>query len=667
MALQGGGISKHLIEVYGITGEFSVLKGSNEEPVKVKYFQTVASNRSNEESGNALELLEELKPMRERVSSEDMKDLRSLLQRDLSDIRIANDLVPYLQGKSSAVGFFPSILVALIPTEYLSGESNVTYPRPIEESNPDGSNKKYNYDNKWIVENYTLDTKIVSIGKLIVDPRKTDFIVLDGQHRANAFRYLAGAFKAATDESKIYSAFYQDCDDPVPKDFNAELPVTIVWFEGDEGDEGDEGGITPQLISRKLFVDVNTTAHKVSDNRNILLDDYELASVVTANFYSRLVKHGYKNDELSLLHAGFDCEGKNFPADYPNMTLFSPRTFHYMMSYFLLSKNRYLSLDHTISSEQYGNFGSDISRVKDLTNGEFTDLSMERLSIGGDSELFDKLDVIFDKYITEPIYKIISSITFLTPHFSACKMLDENIHRESDAATTSTWNSVFKGGEGLYNAFLTKNDNSGKLKTYESAVKTIDTNFSNYRNTTDAKYSEALNTFISQAGFTGFFMALMSCRQKDTWNDDMVGKFISTVNTYSVAEWIIILTEYKPIVIKELSPKLWPKMRAIFLRFIEVRADKWSWGFESEIIANYHPDYQFCINKVKRNIDNWRVEHENDDESRPKQDEEVKVWAQSSVELLKIVLGKVSVTLKNESQLESKIVDYIESKFELES
>jgi len=293
---------------------------------------------------------------------------------------------------------------------------------------------------------------------------------------------------------------------------------------------------------------------------------------------------------------------------------------------------------------------------------------MEKLSIGGDSELLDELDIIFGKYLTEPIYKIISTLTFLEPHFSACQKLDDDIHRDSDAATTSTWNSVFKGGEGLYNAFLTKNDNSGKLKTYESAVRAIDKNFSVYRNSIDKNYSEALNTFISQAGFTGFFMSLMSCKQRDAWNDDMVEKFISLVNSYSVTEWVIILTEYKPVVVKELAPKLWPKMRAIFLRFIEAKADTWSWGFESENIANYHPDYQFCINKVRRNIDSWKVDHENDDdESRPKQDDEIKVWAQSSIESLKTVLKKVDVDLNNESELESKVVDYIESKFDFES
>ena len=159
-------------------------------------------------------------------------------------------------------------------------------------------------------------------------------------------------------------------------------------------------------------------------------------------------------------------------------------------------------------------------------------------------------------------------------------------------------------------------------------------------------------------------MSLMSCKQKDGWNDEMVDKFISIVNAYTVTEWIVVLTEYKISVIKELSPKLWPKMRAIFLRFIEARSDEWSWGFESENIMNYHPDYQFCINKVKRNIDSWKVDHEDDEETCPNKDDDINVWAKSSIEILKKVLDKVNVKLKNESELESKIVDYIESAFD---
>ncbi|MFV2016664.1 MAG: hypothetical protein ACC656_14635 [Candidatus Heimdallarchaeota archaeon] len=132
--LSGDAITKRSIDVYGITGEFTVLKNNDEPPIKVKYFQTVASNKANDTSGNAIDLLSELKPMRERVNSEDLKDLRSLLQRDLSDYRVANDLVPYLQGKSSIVGFFPSILVALMPKGFLKGANDSEYPKPEDKS-----------------------------------------------------------------------------------------------------------------------------------------------------------------------------------------------------------------------------------------------------------------------------------------------------------------------------------------------------------------------------------------------------------------------------------------------------------------------------------------------------------------------------------------------------
>ena len=118
--------------------------------------------------------------MRERVTASRLTDLRSLLQRDLNDQRVAQDLIPYLQGVNSQIGFFPAILAAIVPKGYLSAATPVAYPRPTE----DGP-KRICFGDCWFVE-YFAAGKPVGLFKFVKS--KADIIVLDGQHRANAFR-----------------------------------------------------------------------------------------------------------------------------------------------------------------------------------------------------------------------------------------------------------------------------------------------------------------------------------------------------------------------------------------------------------------------------------------------------------------------------------------------
>ena len=648
-ALSGSVIRQRSIDVYGITGEFSVLKNSDESPIKVKYFQTVASNRADDASGNAMDLLSELKPMRERVSSEDLKDLRSLLQRDLSDYRVANDLVPYLQGKGSIVGFFPSILVALMPKGFLKEEDDVVYPEPEDIS--DADNKNIKYEGYWSVENYKMQEKIVSLARLSINPSQTDFIVLDGQHRANAFRYIAGAFEDATDDSSIYSVFYQDCDDPDAVNFDAELPVTIVWFEGDEG-------VPSSLISRKLFVDVNTTAKKVSESRNILLNDTELASICVTSFYSKMAENGYDRSKLSLMHSGFDCEGK-FPSEFPKMTIFSPKTLHYMLSYFLLSRPSHTELGNNIGSDSYGNFGNYHGRLKDLCEGLSDDLISKVTN--GDSESLFRVDELFKEKMIQNLYKVINEFVFLDTHFSACTKIDENITSSGAAERIGSWNKVFRGGEGLYNAFnqaaLDRDSLTGRLNTYKTAVDQINDEFVSLRSMGLDGYDSAFLSFTSQAGLTGFYMALEYVFEIDGWSHELIEKFLAAANSYTAEQWVVILTEYKRQIQPESSPKLWPSMREMFLRFIEPKEESWSF-FNGTSLQDFHPDYIFCKNNVNELLKGFK---RHSLEVKPS-NEDIETWINSSIEKLKECLNKVGVVSYDETSLRQKLNDFTNSR-----
>jgi len=230
---------KKYIEIYGLLGNFE-LPGKK---TKVRYFSTNVSSR--DKKSDVYLLLKELKPMRERVKANELKNLDSLLQRNLNDYRVAEELIPYLLTSSSPIAFFPAILAVLIPNGFLSQENGI-YPLPKTTVSENG-NTLVSFDDSWKLEIFKIDDKDSNLGILSIDTNDIDVVVLDGQHRANAFRVVSNAFPDK--DSSVYPAFYQSIQ--IPSEFNAELPVTIIWFENEEIE------FDPRFVSRKLFVHVN--------------------------------------------------------------------------------------------------------------------------------------------------------------------------------------------------------------------------------------------------------------------------------------------------------------------------------------------------------------------------------------------------------------------------
>ncbi len=215
--LQGPAAGLTVIKLYGLFGTFRIGKSQ----FKIQYASTFANPAQGE--GHA-DLVKELKPVRDRVDASQLKDLSSLLQRDLNDNRVARDLIPYLLGESEAsVGFFPAILAVMVPKGYLSG-LNTPYPEAVVDSlDPD----KTNFGDCWAVSRYRMPgAGQLPLGLLEIMPTKAEIIVLDGQHRASAFRYLSGDFDPNDD---IYKMFYDGL--VRPEILDADLPVTLIWFE----------------------------------------------------------------------------------------------------------------------------------------------------------------------------------------------------------------------------------------------------------------------------------------------------------------------------------------------------------------------------------------------------------------------------------------------------
>lgn len=283
-----------------VTIDLSALFGRFQVPGS-DFVVRFASTFANRDSEGHRELLAELKPMRDRVDASAISDLTALLQRDLNDRRVADQLIPYLVGTAQSaqtrVGFFPAVLAVLVPKGYLAQggdqEEDIHYPPPRKEEQ-DGTVDYIGEGQRhpaWQVQRYHDDDgNPQPVGLLRINPHQTEVIVLDGQHRSNAFRYLAGAFNPT---NQIYEDFYSGVERP--KDFSADLPVTVIWFEA-----LNDAQIRPRLISRQLFVDVNNNARPVSAARTILLDDRSVSAIATQAFYNRALCANDSCDNLSL-------------------------------------------------------------------------------------------------------------------------------------------------------------------------------------------------------------------------------------------------------------------------------------------------------------------------------------------------------------------------------
>lgn len=585
------------IELYGIFGEFNV---PNSKYI-IKYFSTFANNR--EDGSDYHKFLKELKPMRERTNPEKIDDLGSLLQRDLSDYRVAKELVPYLlntinnNSDEKHIAFFPAILCVLMPSDFIDGGNNAKYPKPSQSnSNP----SVVTYNKEWECEHFPDDNgATTSLGKLKIDLGKTQIIVLDGQHRANAFRLIANSFDVSGRNS-IYSNFYSDIE--IPKNLEADLPVTVVWFES----ENNQLQIQPDLISRRLFVDVNQSAKNINQSRFVLLNDREPSSVLTRFFYSYLAKkYHFECDNFSLIHSGFDFDENLRSRVSPHkLTLTVPEMLSYAYDWLFFGRRTYNSLN-------YYKVGAERER-KELDNFDFyfgpgsnakyielyTDLDDNvRKGVKGNIDL-DDFEKDFINVFGKSFYKLFTSFPLVTTHITATDILqkqrDSMVGKEWSSPTLQdTWDRLFKGGEGLYYVFNRISDKKAKGKELSNAAYRIEEMFSNERKELVPKQEKdivdkAFDTFRTIAFQVGYIMSFDKFYRESEFVDlnEGVDSFIEKINKHSVNEWIIILTKLKDALVKDVDPKLWPTYKNIILRIIQEKGE----FYDNPTCHNYAPE-----------------------------------------------------------------------------
>jgi len=204
--------------------------------------------------------------------------LEELFQREVDWGRVKNSIVPYLKNDKHPQ-FFNSITVALLPT--LHGEITEYTDERLEA--PDLRSTVISAENVRRFGPLTvgyyghvseMSDEAARLGRFCWNPRQAFCVAIDGQHRLAALKDLKG--KGVS--------------------FNTQIPVIVVFLDPRLGFHAPGGEQDPVPVLRKLFIDLNKHAVRVTRSRMILLDDRD----PTALCVRRIVGERLEDDFASL-------------------------------------------------------------------------------------------------------------------------------------------------------------------------------------------------------------------------------------------------------------------------------------------------------------------------------------------------------------------------------
>ncbi|MBD2255307.1 DNA sulfur modification protein DndB [Nostoc parmelioides] len=281
--------------VYGTYGEFTV--GSDGDRVRAQFLLTKMKPGSEGTWEN--ELASQMVPWREVFDIEELT-FDELLQRDLDDSRVAHDLIPYLLGeKEASARFFPPILAVLVPKNNNYTGIQPYYPEPkilTEEAITFGDLFDFN--------KIKLEERVTPIGEIKYNRQRTAFVIADGQHRAMAILALHRQINKSWGADR-YASFYNHISLNAEQIKHIELPVCIIFLPDlhEANQEYIQKGIDLKRVCREIFLVVNKTAKRVSQSRELLLDDEDFAARMMRTTLSKLKGRGEESSSIARIYS----------------------------------------------------------------------------------------------------------------------------------------------------------------------------------------------------------------------------------------------------------------------------------------------------------------------------------------------------------------------------
>ena len=614
--------AQNTIDLEGITGEFNTPNSS----FRVRFFSTYANSYEN----NYSRLLDELKPMRERVSIDQIRNISQVLQRDLDDLRIAHGLVPYLMNlvngirNPNHIPFFPAILGVLIPRNYLTEVDRPTYPNfqpPIQNEREKITEYKTNVEDafSWSITQVVEGARITPLSLLKIDVDKTEIIVLDGQHRSNAFRIVSQKF-FNDPENEVYEPYY-DQNAIYPPGLRSDLPVTLIWFEK----VAPEAEIVPDFITRRIFIDVNNSAKTISQSRQILLDDRDPSSILANSFYSTIAeRRGFtRTNDLSLIHLGFDINTELRDRRKNSiLNISNPEIINVVFDWFFFGSRRYNEL------REY-NVGAD--RTLKWNPGVLSELlpsSRPLFNISKDEEGNqiktitnpDRKSEVSDEFISkyhDAFYRILNNFQLFSCHFQATARIQELRDQEWVGATKKhTWDYIFVGGEGLYysiSRLIELQPERNDLRDIKDAISEIERNFEGLRSDICGLEVEASNKVFASINSVAFQVALfMSFYDVAKVNEvdfnnaqsisNSVDDFLERINSISNSVWSNFFKVVREnIVESDIDPKKWPAYEKMLIRLIQREGE----FYTNPAFVQHSPEAKIFESSFKRKLSGY--------------------------------------------------------------
>lgn len=276
----------------GAIGSFKVGKlGSAASSLEVRYMLTHVS--LDPLAVEDQKLLERLSPVREVFDLKQL-DFDEIMQRDIDDARVSLELIPYLldEDNRGLVKLYPPIVAVVLPLEPLSRKPAKMYPASTLTTNnvelPHGLERAVLTCGSLGQEVFQFEQ--VQSGnkqfkadgaKLRISTQNTALAIVDGQHRAMAllalYRNLKGGWNEA--QRQAYKHYYEVWPESLIRKFDTkgiQLPVMLCTFP--DLDTQYKGDFDVIRAARRIFLTLNKNARKVSDSRNKLLDDQDMAS-----------------------------------------------------------------------------------------------------------------------------------------------------------------------------------------------------------------------------------------------------------------------------------------------------------------------------------------------------------------------------------------------------
>ena len=566
------------LKLYGTYGSFK----TTDQQVRLNYMLTVANGS---DGGVNSELLEHLKPMRERVRLEEISSLEEILQRDVNDSRVASGIVDYLIGgaeRKELPSFFPSIVVVLLPRNIFSKPDS--YPKGVL----DADSKVVDYDGAWVFEPVESNGKPTVIGRLELDVRRVWPVVIDGQHRTVGFRFVAGANTTSVD-TELYDKFYAAQEGRRPVVLNADLPVTIIWF-----DSNVESDLDVLEFCRRLFLDINQSSQQIAESRKILLSDSDPLSLLTRGFYDWVVreKKAERGGSLSLIHTGFDFpENLKKRLDWSPLSVFVPELLRFALMQFLLLRSQEntagkrrgklvgLASGWLLDSSMFdfvlgkNSWRDSVIRKEDIEENEYFVINgrdaQEAVVRKANVKLYSRLWAILNAY--GPISCVVNGVSLTerervdrTGYFDAAHPMS--------GTRIEVWDKVFCGGTGLFYSLRKSNQaNVDSLKQeMQACVEDLVGHTASSSGLNRNDWLVVKSKLLTKAGLIGFLMAYKHVSSLDLKFGDGHQKFLESLDriewTATFYPFVIALSEWD--YIKDLDPKAWTVFRDLVLIFL---------------------------------------------------------------------------------------------------